>query len=116
MLDYDDDRMLPDTGTVDVILTIYFTRKYEDGFEDRDSDIITVSSCKATATVERDNDYGADADGNRGMSVCFIEDVELTDEGLAEVESALQEWKDENPDCFNVEYVVGLDADEFYLD
>ena len=31
------------------------------------------------ARVETDNSYGADADGNRGTSMDFIEDVQVTD-------------------------------------
>ena len=75
-----------------------------------------VVTVEVTASAEFDSSYGADADGNRGMGMYFMDDVEytlpkvdekgeaLTDDEMDELDNALNEeidgysWEFSEPD------------------
>jgi hypothetical protein len=48
---------------------------------DRGDEIVTIE-VDAWITYSYDSDYGSDADGNRGVEMRFVEDVELDVGGL----------------------------------
>jgi hypothetical protein len=58
-------------GSIDMIDVIDFNYEHES------RDDITEYECSCQVSYYIDNDYGADADGNRGEPRIFIEDIEI---------------------------------------
>lgn len=104
-------RIAVGTAIVEVKVT-YLRNEVIDEVEDQDSETIDVV-CKVSGGVYVDHNYGADADGNRGIEVSYTEDLGITDEGYETIEDEVTEFIEENGYHLLSYEVIEIDSGSF---